>query len=95
VDDDQAHRTMLRTMLRGWQYSAEEADDGSVAVSKVQERAYDAILMDIRMARMSGIEALRHIMAHNPAIPVLIMTAYSSVNTAVEALKISRLISTS
>lgn len=88
VDDDQAHRTMLRTMLRGWQYSAEEADDGSVAVSKVQERAYDAILMDIRMARMSGIEALRHIMAHNPAIPVLIMTAYSSVNTAVEALKI-------
>ncbi len=87
VDDDQAHRTMLRTMLRGWQYTVEEADDGSVAVEKVQERAYDAILMDIRMAHMSGIEALRHIMAHNPAIPVLIMTAYSSVNTAVEALK--------
>ncbi|MFV0422998.1 sigma-54-dependent transcriptional regulator [Oleidesulfovibrio sp.] len=88
VDDDEAHRAMLRTMLRGWGYGITEADDGSVAVQKVQERAFDAILMDIRMARMSGIEALRHIMAHNPAIPVLIMTAYSSVNTAVEALKI-------
>ncbi len=88
VDDDTAHRTMLRTLLRGWGYVVDEADDGTVAVEKVHERPYDAVLMDIRMVRMGGIEALRAIKAYNPAIPVLIMTAYSSVETAVEALKI-------
>ncbi len=88
VDDDMAHRTMLRTLIRGWNFAVEEADDGSVAVEKVHERPYDAVVMDIRMVRMGGIEALREIKAYNPAIPVLIMTAYSSVETAVEALKI-------
>ena len=47
----------------------------------------DLILMDVRMATMSGIEALKQIKAYNPTIPVIIMTAYSSVDTAVEALK--------
>ncbi|GFM38603.1 sigma-54-dependent transcriptional regulator [Desulfovibrio psychrotolerans] len=88
VDDDTAHRTMLRTLLKGWTYEVDEADDGSVAVEKVHTRPYDAVLMDIRMVRMGGIEALRGMKAFNPAIPVLIMTAFSSVETAVEALKI-------
>ncbi|MFV0349051.1 MAG: sigma-54-dependent transcriptional regulator [Halodesulfovibrio sp.] len=88
VDDDTAHRTMLRTLIKGWNYTVEEADDGTVAVEKVRLTPYDAVLMDIRMVKMGGIEALREIKAFNPAIPVLIMTAYSSVETAVEALKI-------
>ncbi|MBW1704458.1 MAG: sigma-54-dependent Fis family transcriptional regulator [Deltaproteobacteria bacterium] len=87
VDDDQAHRTMLRTLLTGWGYAISEADDGSAAIEKAREQAYDLILMDIRMIRVSGIEALTEIKALNPAIPVIIMTAYSSVETAVEALK--------
>lgn len=88
VDDDTAHRSMLRTLIRGWNFTVDEADDGTVAVAKVHERPYDAVLMDIRMIRMDGIEALREIKAYNPSIPVLIMTAFSSVETAVEALKI-------
>ncbi|UZP66353.1 sigma-54 dependent transcriptional regulator [Desulfovibrio mangrovi] len=88
VDDDTAHRAMLRTLLKGWSYTVEEADDGTVAVEKVRQTPYDAVLMDIRMVKMGGIEALREIKGFNPAIPVLIMTAYSSVETAVEALKI-------
>ncbi len=87
VDDDPAHRTMLRTLITGWGYDIEEADDGSTAIEKVNERAYDLILMDIRMIKVSGLEALGEIKAVNPAIPVIIMTAYSSVETAVEALK--------
>ncbi|MDR3043335.1 MAG: sigma-54 dependent transcriptional regulator [Desulfovibrio sp.] len=87
VDDDAAHRSMLRTMLRGWGYATEEADDGESAVEKVRQRAWDAVLMDVRMARMDGIAALHHILAWNPATPVLIMTAFSSVDTAVEALR--------
>ena len=87
VDDDQAHRTMLRTLLSRWGYKIVEADDGQVAVEKVHEQAFDMILMDIRMVKVSGLEALDGIKTYNPAIPVIIMTAYSSVETAVEALK--------
>ena len=87
VDDDQAHRTMLRTLLSRWGYIISEADDGQVAIEKVHEKAFDLILMDIRMLTVSGLEALDRIKTYNPAIPVIIMTAYSSVETAVEALK--------
>jgi two-component system response regulator HydG len=87
VDDDPAHRTMLRTLLTGWGYAIEEADDGSRAIDRVREQAFDLILMDIRMIKVSGLEALEEIKAFNPAIPVIIMTAYSSVESAVEAMK--------
>ena len=87
VDDDVSHRTMLRTLLTGWGYGVSEADDGSTAIQEVREKPFDLILMDIRMVNVSGLQALPEIKAFNPAIPVIIMTAYSSVETAVEALK--------
>ena len=87
VDDDEAHRTMLRTLIGGWGYKIHEANDGSLATEMVQEQSYDLVLMDVRMVQMSGIEALEIIKSYNPAIPIIIMTAYSSVDTAVEALK--------
>jgi two-component system response regulator HydG len=87
VDDDPAHRTTLQTIIRSWGYFVEVADDGSKAVEKVKERPFDLILMDVRMTVMSGIEALKLIKEYNPAIPILIMTAYSSIESAVEALK--------
>lgn len=87
VDDDHAHRLMLKTLLEDWSYRVTEADDGDVAVELVAGGAFDLILMDVRMVKMSGLEALPKIKALNPAIPILIMTAYSSVETAVEAIK--------
>lgn len=88
VDDDRSHRFMLMSMFKEWGWNVEEADDGTTAVAAVKEHSYDAILMDVRMAKMDGMEALRRINAFNPAIPVVIMTAYSSVDSAVEAIKI-------
>jgi two-component system response regulator HydG len=79
---------MLKSMFTEWGWNVEEADDGSKAVAAVEGHSYDAILMDVRMAKMDGMEALRRIHAFNPAIPVVIMTAYSSVDSAVEAIKI-------
>ncbi len=87
VDDDDVHRAMLRTLLGGWGYAVSEADDGGRAVDQVRQRAFDLILMDIRMIKVSGIEALARIKAINPAIPVILMTAYSSVEAAVEAIR--------
>jgi two-component system response regulator HydG len=87
VDDDFSHRTMLKTLLSGWEYGVSEADDGQAAIDMVQERPYDLILMDIRMVKVSGLTALAAIKEINPSIPVLIMTAYSSINTAIDAMK--------
>jgi len=87
VDDDSAHRTMLRTLVGGWGYEILEADDGESAIAEVGERAVDLILMDIRMVRVSGIEALEKIKSINPAIPIVLMTAYASIEMAVDALK--------
>ena len=87
VDDDLAHRMMLKKLLGGWGYEVFEADDGSGAIEKVRQTSFDLILMDIRMLNISGIEALEQIKIINPAIPVIIMTAYASVETAVTALK--------
>jgi len=86
VDDDIAHRTMLRILL-GWEYEIVEADCGSKAIEKVQKAAFDLVLMDVCMPEISGVEALDRIKATNPNIPVIMMTAYSSEETATTAMK--------
>lgn len=88
VDDDDAHRGMLKTMLGSWGYIIEEASDGEDAVRLVREQYFDVVLTDVRMAKMDGITALKNILAYNPALPIVLMTAYSSVETAVDALRI-------
>jgi two-component system response regulator HydG len=87
VDDDVAHRTMLRMLVSGWGYDVSEAADGESAIAAVREKAYDLVLMDIRMLKVSGLDALGEIKRFNPSIPVIMMTAYASVETAVDALK--------
>lgn len=87
VDDDPGHRTMLKTLVTGWGYEVKVADDGNTGVDAVKAESFDMVLMDMKMITMSGMEALERINAYNPSLPVIIMTAYSSVDTAVEALK--------
>ncbi|MBT3185815.1 MAG: response regulator, partial [Nitrospina sp.] len=48
VDDDDAHRTVLKAVLKGWGYDIHEANDGHAAVSKVKDNPFDLVLMDIR-----------------------------------------------
>ncbi len=87
VDDEESHRIMLRAVLGAEGYAVAEAADGTEAVDAVGREAFDVILLDIRMTNMDGIEALGEIRKISPLVPVLIMTAYASVKTAVEALK--------
>ena len=87
VDDDPAHRDMLHTLLDDWGYGVEEAGDGEEAVAQCRERPFDLVLMDLRMPKKNGLEALVEIKAFNPAIPVLMMTAFSDVEAAVTAIK--------
>ena len=87
VDDEQVHRYMLCSMLKEWGWRCVEADDGDTAVTAVENNPYDAVLMDVRMARMSGREAFEIINKLHPALPVVIMTAYSSIDDAVAIIK--------
>ncbi len=86
VDDDIAHRTMLRILLE-WEYEVVEAGCGSVAIEKIQNAPFDLVLMDVCMPEISGVEALDRIKASNPRVPVIMMTAYSSEETAARAMK--------
>ena len=87
VDDEPSHRQMLDAVLSAENYDIQQAHDGITAVSTIEEQFYDLVLMDIRMQTVDGIEALKEIKKISPAIPIIIMTAYASVGTAVEALK--------
>jgi two-component system response regulator HydG len=87
VDDEESHRIMLRAVLKDEGYEVVEAADGSEAVRAVEQEPFDLVLLDVRMKTMDGIEALTEIRKISSLIPVLIMTAYASVKTAVEALK--------
>ena len=88
VEDDSAHRSMLKTLLGSWGFTIVEAGDGEEALALVQDNSFDAVLSDVRMAHVDGISTLRGILACNPALPVVLMTAYSSVENAVAALRL-------
>lgn len=87
ADDDATHREVLRTLLEEWGYAVREAVDGEHAVALCRKQPFDLVLMDVRMPKKSGLEALKEIKVHNSAVPVLIMTAFSEVAAAVEAIK--------
>jgi len=87
VDDEHSQRKMLKANLSLDGFQVFEAEDGQDAVAKVSGEFFDLILMDNRMSQMDGIEALTEIKKISPGIPVIIITAYASVEDAVKALK--------
>jgi two-component system response regulator HydG len=87
VDDDTAHRTMLKAHLGAAGYGIVEADDGDVAIHLAKEREVDLVLLDLKMKRVGGMEALEAIREAKPALPVIMITAFSSVESAVEAMR--------
>ena len=78
---------MLRKALERAGYSVEEAADGSAAIQKVRERRYLLVLSDLKMPGAGGIEVLRETKQADSTIPVILLTAYGSVDEAVTAMK--------
>lgn len=87
VDDDKALRLTVSSAFSERHYEVEEACDGEEAVNKVMSTKYDLVLLDVNMPRMSGLEALKQIKAYDNSIIVLMLTAYSNVKDAVEAVR--------
>jgi DNA-binding NtrC family response regulator len=87
VDDDETLRLTVRLALESHNYEVEEAEDGVEAVEKVKNNSYDAIILDVNMPRMNGIEALEKIKEISPQSFCLVLTAHSDVKLAVRAIK--------
>lgn len=87
VDDEMPIRRTLRDILEFEEYDVEEATDGLECVSKVQKEKFDVIIMDIKMPKMDGIEALERLQILAPEIPVIMVSGHGTIDTAVEAVK--------
>jgi len=85
VDDEAAIRDSLHMILEYEGYRVEEAGNGSQALSKVGERAPDAIVLDIKMPEMDGLELLKALRERGYDMPVLMISGHADVATAVEA----------
>ncbi len=86
VDDDKAIRYSLKRMLEE-KYSILTAQNGEEALDRVKESSPDLIIMDIKMPGRSGIDVLREIKSIDPKSLVIMMTAYGTTETAIEAMK--------
>jgi diguanylate cyclase (GGDEF)-like protein len=87
VDDDPIIRDVLTRFLAKMGCLIEAAANGEEAVRKVRENHFDLVLLDLVLPEMSGQEALESIMELDPGIPVIIITAHGSTESAVEFLK--------
>jgi len=85
VDDDASILDAAKTALEAYGYEVITAQSGMECLEKIKDA--DIVFLDIKMPGMDGIEALRKIKKRNPAMPVVMITAYATVDTAIEAMK--------
>lgn len=87
VDDEINIRQMLKTILTKNNYSVDLAENGRIAFEKVKDNIYDIVLCDIKMPEIDGFEFLKLIKQQDINLTVIMMTAYGSIDTAVEAIR--------
>ncbi len=88
IDDEAAIRTAIARVLRRAGHDVEEFDDGRTAVLRCRQGGVDAVLSDISMPRMSGLDILRSLRASCPDTPVILMTGAPDVDTAARAVRL-------
>jgi two-component system, NtrC family, response regulator PilR len=87
VDDEKSMRDFLSIILKKEGYSVTTVEDGEKAIQLLQKDIYDLVLTDIRMPRRNGLDVLKMVKETSPETVVLIITAFASTETAVEAMK--------
>ena len=87
VDDDAGQRSLLETFLRAQGFRTQSADSGTAALARMEEGDFGLIISDVRMPGMSGIETLRRVRERHPGLPVLLVTAFADIRSAVAAMR--------
>jgi DNA-binding response OmpR family regulator len=87
VDDEDTLRYFLKRTLQDEGYQVSEAADGQTALDLLEHETFDLALVDLRMAGVDGLEVMRQFRLQSPETQVIIVTAYASVPSAVEALR--------
>ncbi len=87
VDDQRNMRATTALLLRQAGHAVEEAEDGASAVQRVQHETFDVVLTDLRMPSVDGMEVLRSVQLTSPETQVIVMTAYGTIESAVEAIR--------
>src|ERR671935_918025 len=88
VDDERSMRELLAIMLRQTGYDVTLADGGEAAIESLKTDVFDLVITDLRMRKVDGLAVLRAAKEHSPQTVVLMVTAYASTDTAVEAMKL-------
>jgi DNA-binding response OmpR family regulator len=88
VDDEHPIRTLLQAQLEQEGYDADIAEDGDVAIRKLDASAFDVVLLDIRMPRVGGIEVLKHIRDRAIKTRVIMLTAVDDLTIAMESVRL-------
>jgi len=87
VDDEQSLREVLSIMLKRAGYAVTSATDGEEAIELLQKEIFDLVITDLRMPKVDGMEVLKAVKSASPETVVLIITAFASADSAVEAMK--------
>ncbi|HET7824316.1 MAG TPA: sigma-54 dependent transcriptional regulator, partial [Anaeromyxobacter sp.] len=87
VDDQKNMRATTAIVLREAGHVVEEAEDGAAAIQRVQQEAFDVVLTDLRMPGVDGMEVLRGVQRSAPETQVIVMTAYGTIESAVDAIR--------
>ena len=87
VDDEESMRHLLSVILRDHGYEARAVSNGEDALKELAARDYDLVLSDVRMPRMDGLKLLREVQRIRPDLTFIVMSAYGTHDTAIEAMK--------
>ena len=87
VDDEMVMRESLAAWLQRDGHNVQTAESGEEALALIEKTRFDILIMDIKMEGMSGLEVLRHVQDNDPDVSVVMITAYGSISTAIEAMK--------
>jgi DNA-binding NtrC family response regulator len=87
VDDDRAQRSLLETFLHAQGYLTHSAASGEAALQLLLEEKFSMMISDVRMPGMSGLEMLRRVRQKHPDLPVLLVTAFADIRSAVAAMR--------
>ena len=87
IDDEKAIRKTLSEILSFEGYKIEEASDGEEGLNKFRQKTYDAVLCDIKMPKIDGLDFLQKAVEVNPDVPIIMISGHGNIETAVEAVK--------